>query len=425
MVRCLATVFWSAILMQFGWMQALQAGAAVNKITPSKPMYLAGHAPNRLSTGGVHDDLWARALVIQVGQERLAIVICDLMGLLRDDVQKIRQRVRTVPPNRVMVLCTHGHSAPDMIGLWGPTPLQSGRDAEYVNFVIDTAARTVDDAAQALQPATIGFAKTKIEGVAYNHRIREILDTEATVIQLRRKADGKAIATLMNFACHPLVLDNDQITADFCHWYYRVLESRVGGVALFANGALGGPIWPLPSTDPNAPLGRDWARAERYGTALAQAALDALTNATFTDAVRLEHLETSYSVRLENEGFKMALAAGVIPSGASLRGDTLTTESHLIRLGNAIFFTIPGEAMVNVGILLKQLLAPYGDPVFLLGLANDELGYIMSAADYYLEIYEEERATSVSSEIGTAMVQSLREMLKRLAPRETPASEKE
>jgi len=419
-MRLLATVLGFALLL-VSWAQGLQAGAAANKITPTKQVFLAGYAPNRPNTGGVHDDIWARAVVVQVGQERLAIVVCDLLGLLRDDAQKIRQRVKSVPPERVMVLCTHVHSAPDTIGLWGPSPTQSGRDEEYVQFVIETAARTVDEAASRLQPATVGFAKTTIEGVAYNFRVEKILDTEAAVMQFRSKEDGKVIATLTNFACHPEVLNNDQLTADFCHWYYQTVESKVGGVALFANGALGGMISPAPNPDPNVPKGRDWARAERYGTIIANRALEAIANARFTDEVRLEHRATTYTVSLENERFRLALAAGIIPQGPSFANGTITTESHLIRLGDAVMFTMPGEVLPNLGILLKRRLAPYGDPVFLFGLANDELGYILSDADYYLDLYSYERSMSVGPEIGPAMLQAARQLMAQLTPRTAAA----
>jgi neutral ceramidase len=147
-----------------------------------------------------------------------------------------------------------------------------------VNFLIETVAKTVDEAASKLQPALVGFAKTTIEGVAKNYRIEQILDTEATVMQFRSKADGKVIATLTNFACHPEVMNNDQLTSDFCHWYYQTVERAVGGVAIFANGALGGMISPAPG-DPNAPKGRDWARAERFGTTIANRALEAIAKA--------------------------------------------------------------------------------------------------------------------------------------------------
>ncbi|MCS6923636.1 MAG: SCP2 sterol-binding domain-containing protein, partial [Fimbriimonadales bacterium] len=104
------------------------------------------------------------------------------------------------------------------------------------------------------------------------------------------------------------------------------------------------------------------------------------------------------------------------PSFAVAEGK-ITTESHLIRLGNAVMFTIPGEAQPNIGILLKRLLAPYGDPVFLFGLANDELGYILSLEDYYLDLYSYERSMSVGSEIGPAMVRAARQLMGQLTAR--------
>jgi putative sterol carrier protein len=405
-----------SVLAVAAWAQALQAGAAANKITPSKQVYLAGYASNRPNTGGVHDDIWVRALVLQAGQERIAIAVCDLIGLLRDDVQKIRQRVRSVPPDQVIVACTHVHSAPDTIGLWGPQPTVSGRDNDYVNFVIETVARTIDEAVSKLQPATIGFAKTRVEGIAYNYRVKEILDTEASVLQVRSKADNKPIATLTNFACHPEVLNNDQLTADFPNWFYRTIEARGGGVAIFVNGALGGMV--SPASDPNyqGEKGKDWARAERMGTLLATRTLDALGSATFTDNVTIEHRSQIFTVPLENERFKQALALGVIPKGDSLQNDTLTTEAHLFRVGNAVFFTMPGEVLPNIGFLLKKQLRAYGDPVFLIGLGNDELGYILCEEDYWLDLYEYERSMSVGSQIGEQLIATAKQLSARLTP---------
>jgi putative sterol carrier protein len=415
-MRAITALALSVLLAISVWAQSLQAGAAANKITPSKQVYLAGYSPNRPNTGGVHDDIWARALVLQAGQERIAIAVCDLLGLLRDDVQRIRQRVRSVPPDRVIVACTHVHSAPDTIGLWGPQPTVSGRDNDYVNFVIETVARTIDEAASKLQPATIGFAKTRVEGIAYNYRVKEILDTEASILQVRSKADNKPIATLTNFACHPEVLNNDQLTADFPNWFYRTIEARGGGVAIFANGALGGMVSPAADPTYQGEKGRDWARAERMGTLLATRTLEALNTATFTDNVAIEHRSQTFTVPLENERFKQALALGVIPKGESLQNDTLTTEAHLFRVGSAVFLTMPGEVLPNIGFLLKKHLSAFGDPVFLIGLGNDELGYILCEEDYWLDLYRYERSMSVGSQIGERLVATAKQLSERLFP---------
>jgi hypothetical protein len=151
----------------------------------------------------------------------------------------------------------------------------------------------------------------------------------------------------------PEVLNNDQLTSDFCHWYYQTVERAVGGVAIFANGALGGMVSPVEG-DASAPKGRDWARAERFGATIANRALEAIAKVAFTDAVTLQHIEMVYTVPLENERFKLALAAGVIPASPSLADGKVTTESHFIRLGDAVMFTMPGEVQPNIGIFLKR-----------------------------------------------------------------------
>src|SRR5687767_2688389 len=100
--------------------QQLRAGAAAVKITPSltRTVYIAGYNNNRPATS-VHDDLWARALVLDDGKSRLAVVSCDLIGLFNRRVKQIRALIKAVPPDNVLIACTHVHSGPDTLGLWG------------------------------------------------------------------------------------------------------------------------------------------------------------------------------------------------------------------------------------------------------------------------------------------------------------------
>jgi putative sterol carrier protein len=94
----------------------------------------------------------------------------------------------------------------------------------------------------------------------------------------------------------------------------------------------------------------------------------------------------------------------------------LTTEAHLFRVGNAVFFTMPGEVLPNIGFLLKKQLRAYGDPVFLIGLGNDELGYILCEEDYWLDLYEYERSMSVGSQIGEQLIATAKQLSARLTP---------
>ncbi|MCS7227301.1 MAG: hypothetical protein NZ821_09955, partial [Gloeomargarita sp. SKYB31] len=60
-MRVMAMVLSLITLLLVSGAQTLQAGAAALKITPTKQVFLAGYSPNRPNTGGVHDDIWARA----------------------------------------------------------------------------------------------------------------------------------------------------------------------------------------------------------------------------------------------------------------------------------------------------------------------------------------------------------------------------
>src|SRR4051794_18069727 len=134
----------------------LRAGAAVVDITPSldRPVYLAGFNPNRRADS-VHDSLSARALVLEQSGQRLAIVALDLIGLPNQRIRSIRARVKSVPSDRIVIACTHVHSGPDTLGLWGPSPTETGRDPRYLEQLETRVIDSIEQAAAALKPATV------------------------------------------------------------------------------------------------------------------------------------------------------------------------------------------------------------------------------------------------------------------------------
>src|SRR4051794_15181433 len=116
-----------AALSAKGESSSLKAGAAAVKITPSldRTVYIAGYDNNRVAES-IHDDLWARALVLDDGKTRMAFVSCDLIGLSNFRIRQFRSAVRSVPSENVLIACTHVHSGPDTLGLWGPDHGKTG-----------------------------------------------------------------------------------------------------------------------------------------------------------------------------------------------------------------------------------------------------------------------------------------------------------
>jgi len=389
---------------------AFLAGAAKAKITPQGPVWIAGYEGNRRSVG-VHDDLWARALVLRSGGQTLAIASVDLLGFPNIYLQRVRQVLAPKANESILVAATHVHSAPDVIGLWGPSELQSGVDQAYVDSVIKTVARVIQEATANLAPASVKYAAGEVAGVSKNIRVPEILDTGLTALQVVGK-DGKVIATLVNFACHPEIMHNKYVTADFPNWIYQRVEGQAGGVALFLNGAQGGMV--TGNVEHVYDKGQEnWDDPARIGNAIADQALEALAKAPAIEDAPIAVRTAPLRVPLQNPQFEAAIAAGLLPD---FRKDgQVDTEVAAGTIGRAEFCTIPGEAFPNIGFLLRRWMT--GDVKFVFGLTQDELGYIMSREDWGLRLYRYESSMSQGPEMGYRLVEALHPLIEQVNPK--------
>jgi Neutral/alkaline non-lysosomal ceramidase, N-terminal len=391
---------------------AIRAGAAVREITPpnavpragepAAPVYLAGVGQNRTAQG-VHDPLYARALVLRDGKTAVALVVLDLIGLPYERVREIRRRVKAVPEERVIVACTHVHSGPDTIGLWGPSPAKSGVDEGYVAFMTDQAVAAIEAAAKAARPAKLRMGAAVVpDGFVKNIREPAIQDKTLTAIQLLGD-DGKTIATLVNYAAHPEVMmdQNHLVTADFCGYTLKQVEASLGGVGIYLNGALGGMVTPDVRE-------RTFDEAKRVGDGVAAAALQALDGRPAAPGKRLALRSRTVSIPLENPQFKAAVAAGLLKG--ALQGDALTTEVCRLDLDDAVLVTVPGELLPRPGLALRERIP--GRYRLILGLGDDELGYILHPDDFDRDLYRYERSMSVGRQAWPKIEEALGELLR-------------
>jgi hypothetical protein len=411
------TIAASAMLAGVSFPVAAQLQAAAGKvdITPERPCWIAGYGSNRRSAG-VHDPLWARCLVLKNGAETVALVSCDLIGVARSHIVKIRPLIRKVPAERVLIGATHTHSGPDTYGQWGPNAATSGVDKVWMQQVHRRIAALVDETAGRLQPAVVKFASTKdITRCSMNARVEKILDTELSAAQFM-KPDGSTIATLINYACHPEVLNNRQITSDFPHWLRQKVEGALGGTAIYMNGAQGGMITAVIENESSFPKGEAWSEAERIGNTLGEKSLEILAKAKPEADPRLTFSQRIFRVPLENEGFKALMKIGVL-EGIGLENGNVVTEVSRFTVGSAEFITLPGEVLPNIGLYLKRHMS--GKTKFQLGLTGDALGYILCREDFGLPLYRYETSVSVGSEMGERMSRNLMEMIRagRLGPK--------
>jgi hypothetical protein len=358
--------------------EALLAGADARTITPplgasASPVFLAGFQGDRRATAIAHE-LYVRSLAISSDAGRpFALAVCDLIGLVRSDTLEIRESVADLGAD-VVVTSTHTHSGPDTIGLWGPDENTRGVNEVWLAGARATVADSIRAAVGSREPAAARVATTAVDDVIANLRAPDVVDAQVGALALDRASGGGAIATLANVGCHPEVLDGGStvISSDMAGACVRAVEAVRGGVGFWVSGDLGGMQSPVDGP-------RTMAEADRKGAACAAAALAALAAAEPLSDATVRYRSSEVALPLWNPAFRAGLASGLL-SGTIEADGTIVTEVGLMELGPSRWACWPGEVLPRLGLESKRRL---GTPhPFIVGLANDELGYIVPDEDF-------------------------------------------
>ncbi len=353
----------------------LDVGVAATTINPPLGTFLGGYDHNRKSTG-IHDDLHAKAVVFDDGSTAVVLVVLDALSIQLFETDSMRAAaVEKVGDLRlkaecIMVQATHSHCAPDLTGLYGPSPGESGLSPAYLSQITASVAETVAHAWGARQPAKLEWAETTCSGWAVNDSEPENLDHSVTILECL-DASGKPMATLTNFACHPTVLDGDTTltSADWVGGYYKAMGSALPGEHFFLQGAIG--AWIQPKTPE-----RTFALAESYGNDLASSVEEALKSPRPVEGTAVRFAHKRFALPLANEKFRQMSELGLTPR--DMKGKSVETEVAWFSLGAAQFATHPGETAPVFADETRRLMR--SGPRFILGLGNDHLGYIIPRA---------------------------------------------
>jgi len=247
----------------------LLAGAAEVDITPPFPVDLLGYVRRPLAARSAYDELMATACVFRDEDSgtTVAIIAADVVGLTTPMADRIRARVGEVvgcDPAAVLLNSSHTHAAPwpgAIIKLGGEFDDWTPEELDYWDSIPDRYAAAAREAMGALAPARVSGGVGQAPGIAVNRRERTadgrtILGwnregvRDDSVVAIRVDGlDGAplvpdAIATLVSFACHPVVIGPDFEGAgpDFVGPLRRSLTGialRPGAVTVFLQGAAG------------------------------------------------------------------------------------------------------------------------------------------------------------------------------------------
>ena len=395
----------------------LEVGFSKSDATPkigSKPVYIAGFGHNRKAEG-ISDPIFIRAMVLQAEGKKYAFVIADLIGLFKDQVDEIRSELKDF--ENVMFSCTHSHEGPDTLGLWGPSPLQSGTDPEYMLFLQKTAVSTIREAAKNLIPCDAEIAAVSIPELLHDGRPPIVKMDELLTLKFNRVNTKTALGVVLFWHCHPETLGsgNKKISSDFVGYTVKEIMKQTQAEAMVFTGAVGGLMTSLKvpiknEQDQNLNDGT-YEKTERYGKLLANASLNSLKNGKAISLTPIVVRKKEIMLPVDNPIYRLAKQLGVFKreifdwdlqlnkhEGLNKREEkhpAAKSEVSIITLGELGIGCIPGEIYPELllGKVAEKLEkeADYQDAATeadwfqkwkmpyktVIGLANDEIGYIL------------------------------------------------
>jgi hypothetical protein len=229
----------------------LLAGAAATVVTPPVGVDLTGYGGRPSGCTAIHDNIYARALVLDNGARTVALLSLDVVGVDFDVLADIRKGVASatgIPANALLVNASHTHAGPatqTLRGLGEPDP-------EYVADFTRKAVETVAKAHENRVPARLGYGREHVQ-IGWNRRHRRtdgrivIADNPHGVVVPHvdclkvETAEGEPLAVWFSHACHPVTMggDNLAVSSEFPGVAVDVVERVEGGTALFAQGCCG------------------------------------------------------------------------------------------------------------------------------------------------------------------------------------------
>ena len=401
-------------------MSGLLAGVAKAIITPPVGYPMGAWILRQGLSTGVHDHLYARALALDDGSQRTAIVSLDVTGITKETLEDIRaavERLTGIPATPLMVSSTHNHTSPDVFRSVTP---ELGL---YARYMAEQVAGAVYEAVKSMKPAAAGFAWGDLPGVTVNRQYKDRpVDTSVGVLRIDR-ADGVPLARLVNFACHNLVVGGQYLlwSADFTGVACDFIEAaHPGAVCLFISGA-GGDVHPFDWWMGNTESTRmhTFDDAEELGRRLGAVAVETLERASVQREVPLAvasrtimmprqrvpwtaqeaeqmHLELkgrygTYSRETWPEGTNTSVAAlcnpavyGTGSAQVALARDQdkppVPAELQAFRIGDLRIACNPGELFNELGVQIKA--GAGRETTWVASYCNDYIGYISTPSPY-------------------------------------------
>lgn len=347
-------------------------------LTPKGEFYLIGYGPryqSRLKPAeGVHDDIYARSVLLEVDGKEIFLFNADFIEFEEDSCNEIKEMLSSkygIDSNCILLSATHDHHSVMSYHKHWDTGVFS---QEYYDFFVDTVEKAYVDCHENLKECQMYYGKTMVEGY-YGSRIHygQLVDNEVILIECRDEKN-QVVAAICNWATHSTVLnpENTLLTADFAGAVCQEIYNERGYYPAMVVGAAGD------CSNRAYRQGTDYNELDRVAKGVGQQinkiVCDNLLNLNYqgnnyvtyrvnyvpevdTVSIQKEIDELKKQMEEETDFQKKKL---LYDSSRSLQKKLDTTEvditlfSSIIKLGDLEIVSSPAELGSKLGIELKQ-----------------------------------------------------------------------
>jgi neutral ceramidase len=444
----------------------LKAGAAMSNITTPLGIPIVGNWGKQLARN-VHDELHARALVVDDGEKKVAIVVCDLLGFrstVSNEARKLIRKQTGIPEEHVLISGTHTHSAGDALV---DIHLKTGEMSDYQKFISARIADAVAMANSRLTPVEMAFGTVDIPEHVFNRRwamkegtmlpnpfgkidkakmnpspgsqdlVEPVGPTDPTLSFVAfREPGGRLLSLFAAYSLHYVGgVKSGDVSADYFAVFCEELKNRQPEpadltappfMAMLANGT-SGDINSVNFREPR-PAGKPYEKMHRIGKDVADKVDGALKPVTWKKQGTVDARFKNLPVRRrpvdpELKAWAEETSKKEVPEGKvdlpkiyahrvlnSLELDqTVDTPLHYIRIGEVGIGSMPVEVFAETGIDFRKR-APLPQS-FMISMAHDYLGYLPPSRHIELGGYETWPGTSqLEAGAEKAMLDAVLEM---------------
>ncbi len=392
-----------------------KAGAAAVNINPDSPQYPGGYGYKAGPFQDVNDPLEVRAFVVGQGKQAAVLVSVDSTGWFsayhspvlepygidptREKIaEQMNNRGYNITAENVIINSTHAHSTPTLVGIWGTV------DWKYLKKVstsaVEAATRAADSAKNSELWAGTGSVRSLVwqNGQGTNHPDGYEADNELPVLWARNPKTGATNALYANIPNHPdqfRASEHMKFSGEVPGYVRRKLDERNGGTAVIAAGTLGRQEPPGSVND--------------YSEVIPQAEFDlnqiqqTMAKATPVTTGGIDAAQRRFTTEADNTNLLLLINGFLNPPGACIDAEgyctiprskapeyyskagsgspaTVTASTHMIRIGDVLIGSNPGEAFPEVNRAIRE--SVHGPRQIHIAALTDMLGYYYRRADY-------------------------------------------